>query len=75
MKYLADRQAFIWSAASGCFDLVWRCCQVTVSVTDRDSTDSVTSAYSIYMLPTSNNGSRKYYLWKKISWKIDLFFL
>ena len=28
MKYLASWQAFIWSAASGCFDLVWRCCRV-----------------------------------------------
>ena len=25
MKYLAGWQAFFWLAASGCFDLVWRC--------------------------------------------------
>ena len=36
----------------------------------------VTSAWSIYMFPTSNTSSRKYYLWKKIiGWKIDLFFI
>ena len=26
MKYLTGWQAFIWSVASGCFDLVWWCC-------------------------------------------------
>ena len=28
----------------------------------------VTSAWPIYMFPTSNTGSRKYYLWKKNDW-------
>ena len=31
-----------------------------------DSTARVTSACPIFMFPTSNTGSRKYYLWKKI---------
>ena len=36
----------------------------------------VTSAWSIYIFPTSNTGFRKYYLWKKmIGWKINLFFI
>ena len=75
MKYLAGWLAFIWSAASNCFDLVWRCCWVTLSAT-AESTARVTSACPIYVFPTSNTGSRKYYLWKKmIGWKIDLFFI
>ena len=32
--------------------------------TPEDST-GVTSAWPIYIFPTSNTGSRKYYLWKK----------
>ena len=70
MKYLAGWQAFIWSAVGGCFDLVWRCCRVTLSATDGYSTAHVTSACPIYMFPTSNTGSRKYYLRKK-KWLVE----
>ena len=74
MKYLAGGQAFIWSAASGCFDLVWRCCRVTLSATAEDFTACETSTSPIYVFSTSNTGSRKYYSLKKmIDWKIDLF--
>ena len=72
---MAGWRGIVYSATSGCFDLVGWCCQVTLSVTVGDSTACVTSACPIYMFPTSNTGSRKYYLWKKmIGWKIDLFF-
>ena len=30
MEYLDGCRAVIWSAASGCFDLVGRCCRVTL---------------------------------------------
>ena len=33
MEYLAGWRAVIWSAASGYFDLVWRCYRVTLSAT------------------------------------------
>ena len=75
MKYLAGWRAVNWSAANGCFDLVWRYCRVTLSATDGYSTTRVTPACPIYMFPTSNTGSRKYYLWKKkmIGWNIPFF--
>ena len=55
-----------WSTASSCFDLVWWCCRVILSGTAVDSTARVTPACPIYMFLTSNTGSRKYYLWKKM---------
>ena len=76
MEYLAGWRAVIWSAASCCCDLVWRCCRVTLSPTADDSTACVTSAFPIYIFPTSNTGSRKYYLWEKNDWlKNRLFFI
>ena len=68
MEYLAAWQADIWSTASGCFDLVWQCCQVTLSATTDDSTAPVTSDCPIYLFPTSNTGSKKHYLWEKNDW-------
>ena len=75
IKYLAGWQVFIWSAARGCFDLVWRCCRVMLTAAARDSTARVISTCLIYSFLTSNTSSRKYYLWKKkmIGWKVDLF--
>ena len=35
MKYMSCWLAVIWSAASGCFDLVWRCYRVTLSAMTR----------------------------------------
>ena len=75
MKYMADwrglsirRQAvtLIWSDGI----VGWR------SLDGRRFNSRVTSAWPISLFPTSNAGSRKYYLWKKmIGWKIDLFFI
>ena len=72
MKYLAG-----WREVSirGCFDLVGRCCRVTFLARSRFNC-RVTSAWPIHMFPTSNTGSRKYYLWEKIiGWKVDLFLI
>ena len=52
MEYLAGWWAVIWSAASSCFDLVWRCSRVTLSATAEDSTAPVTFARPIYMFQT-----------------------
>ena len=65
MEYLVSWWAVIWSAASGCFDLVRWCCRVMLSTMAEGSTAGVTSACSIYMFLTSNFGPRKHYLWKK----------
>ena len=74
MEYLAGWRKVICSAASGCFELVWRCCRVTLSATTGDSTACVTSAWPIYIFPTSNTGSRKHYLWKNYWLKNRLLF-
>ena len=58
----------VYSVTSGCFDLVrpkllgWPAIQMA-------------SSWPIYIFPTSNSCSRKYYLWKKNDWlKNRLFF-
>ena len=75
MKYLAGWWGFVYLATSGCFDLVGRCCRVTLL--GQPEIQLVRDLCLAYLyLPTSNTGSRKYYLWKKmIGWKISLFFI
>ena len=62
MKYLAGWRGVVYSAANGCFDLVRRCCRVTLS-----GRPAIQLACD-HRFPTSNTGSRKYYLWKKNNW-------
>ena len=78
MKYLASWLTFIWSAESNCFDLVWRCFQVTLSATAGDSTACVISACPIYVIPGFKHRLQKILFVEKkkmIGWKIDVFFI
>ena len=73
MKYLGGLRGVVYSATSGCFDLVGRCYQVTLS---GRPVGQMTSVWPIYVFPISNTGSRKCYLWKKYDWlKNRLFFI
>ena len=67
MKYQASDKQLLWSG--------WTVLSGNSLRTAGDLTACETSAWPIYMFPTSNTRSRKYYLWKKmIGWKIDQFF-
>ena len=77
MKYLAG-----WLTAGGSIRwqavaLIWSDGVVGWHYSDGQQFNRhVTSAWPIYICPTSNRGSRKYYLCQKmIGWKINLFFI
>ena len=75
MKYLAGWRAVIWSVASGCFDLVWRCYRVTLSETAEFHCPCDLRLPFLYVPDFKHRLQKILFVEKKkmIGWKIDFF--